>query len=82
MRQAVPNFTTDAELAELAKNQNATQTHGMQGKGETPGNSLLRANRVVMLDDLGGRFSGHWYLTKVRHLVGGQGHRTEFECQR
>lgn len=82
VREVVPTFTTPADLAERLKNQFSSQRLGMQASGVTTGNHQIRAQRTVGVLDVGGHFSGRWFLTQVRHTVNRSGFRTEFECRR
>ncbi len=81
-REVVPTFTTAADLAQRRQNQFSTQRLGMQASGVTMGNYRLRAQRSVGVLDVGGHFSGKWFMTQVRHTVTRTGFRTEFECRR
>lgn len=81
-RVTLPGFATDEELDELMKNQFSTSVEGMRGSGATVGNHRLHAQVAIDLEDLGGRFSGKWYLLEVHHIVNGEGYKTEFKCQR
>ncbi len=81
-REATPGFVTAEELRVRAENQWSTSLHGMRGRGVTEGNQHIRAQTSLFLDDVGGRFSGTWYLSQVRHVLDGRGYRTEFECRR
>jgi phage protein D len=82
VRRAVPTFVSSADLAERRKNQFSTQQLGMQASGSTLGNQHLRAQRSLGLLDVGGRFSGTWFLSQVKHSLTRLGFRTEFECRR
>lgn len=81
-RVTLPGFATDEELGELIKNQFSTSAQGMRGSGATVGNHRLHAQVAIDLEDLGGRFSGKWYLSEVHHIVNGEGYKSEFKCQR
>ncbi len=81
-REVVPGFTTAADLAERRKNQFSTQRLGMEATGVTLGDYRLRAQRTVGVLDVGGHFSGKWFMTQVRHTINRSGFRTEFECRR
>jgi hypothetical protein len=81
-RSALTTFITEQELRTRAQNQFSISVHGMRGSGSTAGNTDIHAHRTIRLDDLGGRFSGVWYVARVRHIVDQQGYRTDFECQR
>jgi hypothetical protein len=80
--EVVPSFMTPADLSEVLRNQFSTQRLGMEATGLAPGNYRLRAQRTVGILDVGGQFSGKWFLTQVRHTVNRSGFRTEFECRR
>jgi uncharacterized protein len=54
----------------------------LKGEGEAIGNALLRAGEVVEIGKLGRRLSGNYYLTRVQHIIDGQGYRTCIECHR
>jgi len=81
-REATPTFVTAEGLRERAKNQFSTSIRGMRASGATLGNHRLHAQTSVYIADVGGRFSGTWYLSQVRHIVNSEGYRTEFQCQR
>jgi phage protein D len=81
-RVTVPTFTTAEELRTRRDNQFSTSIHGMRASGATEGNKNLRAQTNVGLEDVGGRFSGLWFLTQVRHVLDSGGYRTDFECRR
>jgi phage protein D len=80
--EETPGFTTPEELEARSRNQFSTSLLGMRGSGTAPGNHRLHGQAPVEIDDVGGRFSGTWYLAQVRHLLDSQGYRTEFQCQR
>lgn len=82
VREVVRAFTTPSDLAERLRNQFSTQRYGMQATGSTPGNYRMRAQRTVGVLDVGGRFSGKWFLTQVTHTVNRSGFVTDFECRR
>jgi len=81
-REVVQAFTTAADIAERRQNQFSTQRLGMEASGVTLGNYRLRAQRTVGVLDVGGHFSGKWFMTQVRHTVNRSGFHTEFECRR
>src|SRR5690606_29785288 len=81
-RVTVPSFTTAEDLQTRRENQFATSLFGMSASGATTGNKAMRAQTNVRIEDVGGRFSGIWFLTQVRHVLDGEGYRTEFECKR
>lgn len=81
-REVVRGFTTAEMLAERAKNQFSTSIEGMRASGRTHGTKNMHAQSSVGIEDVGGRFSGTWYLSQVRHVLNRQGYFTEFQCQR
>lgn len=81
-RQATPTPITEEELNVIAANQYSTSLHGMRASGASYGNPLMHAQATITIADVGGRFSGIWYLSEVRHQLNAQGYRTEFQCQR
>ena len=80
-REATPGFTTAEELRLRADNQFSNSLRGMHGSGAAVGNHRLHAQVTIRIAD-GGRFSGTWYLSQVRHSLNLQGYQTEFQCQR
>ena len=81
-RRAIPTFVSSAELQERRRNQFSTSRLGMRASGVTDGNRAIHAQSTIALEDVGGRFSGTWYLSQVKHTLTGQGYKTEFQCQR
>lgn len=81
-RVTVPAFTTSQDLRARGENVFATSALGMRASGATDGNKSLHAQTNVGVEDVGGRFSGVWFLTQVRHVLDSGGYRTEFECRR
>jgi phage protein D len=82
VRYAIPTFITEEQQSAVAKNQFSTSLLGMQGSGSTVGMRQMVAQTIIDIGDVGGRFSGTWFLSQVRHIVDGEGYRTEFECRR
>lgn len=81
-RETTPGFTTQEDLNTRAENQFSTSIQGMRGSGATVGNQRLRAQSNARIEDVGGRFSGTWYLSQVRHTIDQQGYQTQIQCQR
>ena len=81
-RRAVETFASEQDLGVLAANQFSTKLYGMNASGSADGNRLVHAQTTIDIANVGGRFSGIWYLSEVRHVLSDQGYRTEFECQR
>lgn len=50
--------------------------------GETSGLPRLRAGRKVILEGLGDRFSGTYFVTATRHRLGPNGYETRFDGRR
>jgi phage protein D len=51
-------------------------------RGATIGLPKLRAGSAVLLDGLGDRFSGRYFVTSTTHTCGDSGYTTQFECRR
>ena len=81
-RIETPCFTTEEELNIKKEHQFSSSIHGMRANGTTLGNHRIRANTTIDIADVGGRFSGTWYLSQVKHILNNQGFQTEFRCQR
>lgn len=81
-REVTPGFTTQDELNKRAENQFSTGIHGMYAVGSTAGNHRIHAQFTIGVADVGGRFSGTWYLSQVRHVLNREGYLTEFQCRR
>ena len=81
-REVVEGFTTAEHLQQRVKNQFSTNILGMRASGTAIGNKNLHAQSSVGIADVGGRFSGTWYLSSVKHTVNNQGYRCSFDCRR
>ena len=57
---------------------------GQRARGRASGSIVLRPRVRVHVDGVGGRWSGLWYLARVRHLVdtGRHDYHTAFVCTR
>jgi Phage tail baseplate hub (GPD) len=57
---------------------------GQRARGLASGTIVLRPRARVQIDGVGGRWSGPWYLARVRHIVdtGRRDYRTAFVCTR
>ena len=82
VREATPTFTTEDQQRAVAQNQFSTSVLGMRASGSTVGIRRITAQTSIAVGDVGGRFSGTWFLSQVRHILDEQGYRTEFECRR
>lgn len=74
--------TTAEELALRRDNWRSVHALGMGASGSCAGTPKLRARTIINIDDVGGRLSGHWYVTEVRHTVDHHGYSTDFSCKR
>jgi phage protein D len=54
----------------------------VKGTGSVVGLPDLRAGSVVMIEGLGTRFSGRYFVTSTTHTIGDGGYTTQFECRR
>jgi phage protein D len=52
------------------------------GEGACPGQTDLRAGRVIKLEGLGRRFSGNYYVTSAIHRYDQRGYKTDFTVRR
>lgn len=53
----------------------------VKGSGTVVGLPRLRAGGVLVLDGLGTRFSGRYFVTKTTHSIGDGGYTTKFDCR-
>ena len=81
-REVTPGFTTQDELNKRAGNHFNTSLYGMRASGSVSGNHRIHAQSTIGIAGVGGRFSGTWYLSQVRHVLNKEGYRTEFQCRR
>ena len=81
-RELTHSFLTRERRDVRRRNDYSTRALGMRGSGVTPGNMRMHAQTAVRIEDVGGRFSGTWFLSRVRHRVDGHGYLTEFDCRR
>lgn len=81
-REITTGLSNAQTLREQTAPEASTVTEGITGQGVTEGNKDLRAKRNVQIEAVGGRFSGKWYLSQVRHVVNGSGYQTHFTCSR
>jgi phage protein D len=81
-RDGIPTFVTDPEMATLAQNQFSVSLRGMRASGRAVGVKELFARTSTSVEDVGGRFSGRWYVSQVRHALTRDGFMTDFECRR
>ncbi len=54
----------------------------MKGSGSTIGMPDLRAGRMILVEGLGERFSGRYFVTSTTHKIDDSGYTTRFECRR
>jgi hypothetical protein len=81
-REVTSGFVTQADLKVKSDNQFSTSIYGMQASGNASGNHRIHAQMTMDIAGVGGRFSGAWYVSQVRHVVNQEGYQTEFHCQR
>jgi phage protein D len=81
-REVTSGLHNAQALRERTAPQASTVSEGISGQGVTEGNKDLRAKRNLEIEAVGGRFTGKWYLTQVRHVVDSNGYRTHFSCSR
>jgi phage protein D len=80
---ATKPIESDAEAKTLALRTLEENAKDMvKGSGSTVGLPDLRAGNVVMIDGLGKRFSGRYFITSSTHAMGDGGYTTQFECRR
>lgn len=74
---------TEAEAEKLAKEILEKIAKDMvKGTGSVTGLPDLRAGTVLMIDGLGDRFSGRYFVVSTTHTIGDSGYTTQFECRR
>lgn len=74
---------TEKEAQTLAKETLERIAKDMiKGTGSTVGLPDLRAGSVLIIDGLGERFSGRYFVTGTTHTIGDGGYTTQFECRR
>ncbi len=70
------------EAQRIADKKHSQHADGrITGHGEADGVPEIRAGEVVTLEELGGRFSGEYYITNATHRMGAAGYRTTFEAR-
>jgi phage protein D len=82
VEHSVATLTTAEELRLRRDNWFDLSKYGMDATGSCVGVPELRARRMVRVDDVGGKFSGTWYVNRVQHTFDGKGFRTDFGCMR
>jgi uncharacterized protein len=74
---------TEAEAEKLAKEiLEGIAKEMVKGNGSVTGLPDLRAGTVLMIDGLGDRFSGRYFVVSTTHAIGDSGYTTTFECRR
>ena len=76
------NVGSKDQLALLRENWISVNAYGMTADGTCAGLPGLRARATITLNDVGGRFSGKWYVSQVVHSIGAEGFDTRFYCKR
>jgi phage protein D len=54
----------------------------IKASGSTVGLPDLRTGSIMVIDGLGQRFSGRYFVTATTHAIGSSGYVTQFECRR
>ncbi|MFW9817698.1 MAG: phage late control D family protein [Candidatus Thorarchaeota archaeon] len=71
------------EAEQLVKAQFSSRAkHFIQGEGLCRGMPEMKAGHKIDLLNMGKRFSGLYYLTRVTHLINKNGYRTQFSMER
>lgn len=78
----LPGLWDPGDVQEIAKCSPATRREGLEARGSVPASQKLTARATAMIEDVGGRFSGKWYLSRVRHSLDERGYLTELSCRR
>ena len=74
---------TREEAAKLAKEiLEGIAKDMVKGTGSVPGLPDIRAGTVLLIDGLGKRFSGRYFVIGTTHTIGDSGYTTQFECRR
>jgi uncharacterized protein len=74
---------TEEEAQKLAKEVLEQIAKGIvKGTGSVPGLPDIRAGTVLVIDGLGDRFSGRYFVVSTTHTIGDSGYTTTFECRR
>ena len=74
---------TEAEAEKLAKEiLEGIAKEMVKGNGSVAGLPDIRAGTVLMIDGLGDRFSGRYFVVATTHAIGDSGYTTQFECRR
>ena len=77
-----PPVESKAEAKRVAKDTLRKIVKDMiKGSGSTLGLPELRAGSILMIDGLGERFSGRYYVTATTHTINDSGYVTQFECR-
>jgi phage protein D len=74
---------TEQEARTLAKETLENIAKDMiKGSGSTVGLPDLRAGSIVLIEGLGKRFSGRYFVNATTHTIGDGGYTTQFECRK
>jgi phage protein D len=74
---------TEAEAEKLAKEiLEGIAKEMVKATGSVPGLPDIRAGTVLLIDGLGDRFSGRYFVVGTTHTIGDAGYTTQFECRR
>ena len=78
--QPVANQAEANQLARDTLERIAKET--VTATGSTIGLPDLRAGTILILDGLGDRFNGRYFVKSTTHTIGDSGYTTQFECRR
>lgn len=71
----------EAENLAKAEFQNLARKF-IQGEGTCLGKPEMKAGEIVELQNMGEKFSGNYYITRVTHIINSNGYRTKFTIER
>jgi phage protein D len=54
----------------------------VKANASVPGLPDIRSGTVLLIDGVGERFSGRYFVTSTTHSIGDSGYTTQFECRR
>lgn len=74
---------SEQEALRIARDRMRTISAGLvRATGSTVGLPDLRAGSRLAIDGLYGRFNGEYLVTATRHVLGGSGYHTSFDCRK
>ena len=71
------------EATQIAKAwYNRQQSNFIEAHGESLGSPVIRAGKTIEILGVGKVFSGTYYVESVKHTIGPDGYKTQFEVTR